>query len=43
MEIKERSIAVGSVFFEVFPTLQLNPEVAELLSDVEVKKITTNK
>ena len=34
---------MGRIFFEVFPTLQLNPEVAELFADVEVKKITTNK
>ncbi len=34
---------MGKVFFDVFPTLQLNPDVSELLADVEVTKITTNK
>lgn len=34
---------MGTVFFDVFPTLQLKPEIAELLTDVEVKKITTNR
>lgn len=34
---------MGKVFFDVFPTLQLNPDVSELLTDVEVTKITTNR
>ncbi len=36
-------MVVGKVFFDVFPTLQLDPDVSELLADVEVTKITTNK
>lgn len=34
---------MGKIFFEVFPTLQLNHDLAELLAEVEVTKITTNK
>ena len=34
---------MGKIFFEVFPTLKLNSDLSELLTEVEVTKITTNK
>ncbi|SCP95882.1 PolC-type DNA polymerase III [Anaerobium acetethylicum] len=34
---------MGKVFFEVFPSLQVNNEIGDLLAEAEVTKVTTTK